>query len=47
VIDDLPRLIVDPDSREPATVVADTMIFSPDKRVARPAEDQDHLRQTR
>ena len=35
VIDDLPRLIIDPDSDEPATVVADTMVFSPDNRVAR------------
>jgi lipopolysaccharide assembly outer membrane protein LptD (OstA) len=35
VIDDLPRLIIDPDSKEPATVVADTMVFSPDRRVAR------------
>jgi len=35
VIDDLPRLIIDPESDEPATVVSDTMIFSPDKRVAK------------
>ena len=35
VIDDVPRLIVDPESDEPATVVADTMTFSPDRRVAR------------
>jgi lipopolysaccharide assembly outer membrane protein LptD (OstA) len=35
VIDEAPRLIIDPESDEPATVVADTMVFSPDNRVAR------------
>jgi lipopolysaccharide assembly outer membrane protein LptD (OstA) len=35
VIDDAPRLVIDPESDEPATVVADTMAFSPDNRVAR------------
>ncbi len=34
VIDDAPRLVIDPESDEPATVVADTMVFSPDNRVA-------------
>jgi lipopolysaccharide assembly outer membrane protein LptD (OstA) len=34
VIDDVPRLTIDPESDEPATVDSDTMIFYPDDRVA-------------
>ncbi len=34
VMDQLPRLTVDPDSTEPTTVDSDTMYFYPDKRMA-------------
>ncbi len=34
IMDQLPRLTVDPDSKEPTTVDSDTMLFYPDKRMA-------------